>query len=455
MEEKIIILATYPYSRAEILKERLESEGISCFLETTQQGEPGFAAGVHIYINESDFAKAKTIVVEIEAAYQKGEEPIIKRKDPQSIITITTCPFAKAAVIKEKLESEGIECFLQNINLIQPDVSENVKIRIRHKDMKKAVNIMLQTSKILIEQETNNKKEQIKDYAKILVPVDFSENSANAGLWAVELAEKLNISEIMLLHVNYNPIFSIEPFNETFAYQSAINKYVDELKAEADKSIEQFALNIRNKLLYKGLKNINVDYSTVCGLAEDEIVHFSKIYNPDLIIISSKGESQNINDIVGSVTEQVVKKCKAPVIVIPETHTGTAIQSIKNVLYFTTLNRDDYFHIKELIYLLTPFGAHIRIAHIADGEEDALWDELKMQRLNEHVTKRYPNINVSFQLVEHADGLLEGILEIIKKEKIQMVSTTRHKRNIFERLFTSDMALELFKLKIPLMVFHT
>jgi len=65
----------------------------------------------------------------------------------EKIITLATRTFEHAQIIRSLLESEDIECFLENVNLIQGAVSEGVKIRIRETDLDKAVQIMEEVEK--------------------------------------------------------------------------------------------------------------------------------------------------------------------------------------------------------------------------------------------------------------------------------------------------------------------
>ena len=62
MEEKLTTLASLPYSKAEILRSLLESEGIDCFLEPVDFLQNGMNTGVSIRINEMDVRKAFPIL---------------------------------------------------------------------------------------------------------------------------------------------------------------------------------------------------------------------------------------------------------------------------------------------------------------------------------------------------------------------------------------------------------
>jgi len=49
----------------------------------------------------------------------------------EDVLTILlTTNYSRAQLIKKRLELENIECYLKNVNLIQPDISTGVKIFI-------------------------------------------------------------------------------------------------------------------------------------------------------------------------------------------------------------------------------------------------------------------------------------------------------------------------------------
>jgi nucleotide-binding universal stress UspA family protein len=58
MEEKLITLASLPYSKAEILRSLLEAEGLECFLENVDFLQDGMDTGVSVRIYEKDAPQA-------------------------------------------------------------------------------------------------------------------------------------------------------------------------------------------------------------------------------------------------------------------------------------------------------------------------------------------------------------------------------------------------------------
>ena len=47
------------------------------------------------------------------------------------LVTLAILTYAKAQILKNVLEAEGIEAYIHNVNLIQPVISSGVRVRIK------------------------------------------------------------------------------------------------------------------------------------------------------------------------------------------------------------------------------------------------------------------------------------------------------------------------------------
>ena len=121
------------------------------------------------------------------------------------LVTIAVHNYARAEVLKGRLNAEGIECYLRNVNLIHSAISGGVKVQVNERDMEKALRIVEKVSEEYRKEKEDREATHPKKVQRILVPVDFSKYSQNACYYAIGLAEKLD-AEIKLMHVYYNPI---------------------------------------------------------------------------------------------------------------------------------------------------------------------------------------------------------------------------------------------------------
>ena len=124
------------------------------------------------------------------------------------LVTLAILTYAKAQILKNVLENEGIEAYIHNVNLIQPVISSGVRLRIKESDLPHALQI-IESSAWLSEDIIKGKEsssEKNKEKRKVLIPVDFSNYSLKACQFGFSFANAIN-SEVVLLHAYFSPIY--------------------------------------------------------------------------------------------------------------------------------------------------------------------------------------------------------------------------------------------------------
>ena len=108
------------------------------------------------------------------------------------LITIAVHNYARAEILRTRLEAEGVKCYLKNINLIHSVISGGVKVRVNSRDLEKALRIVEKVSDQFREEYQDEEEVSDRSVQRILVPIDFSDYSINACRYAIGLAEKLH-----------------------------------------------------------------------------------------------------------------------------------------------------------------------------------------------------------------------------------------------------------------------
>ena len=107
------------------------------------------------------------------------------------LVTLAILTYAKAQILKNVLEAEGIEAYIHNVNLIQPVISSGVRVRIKESDLPHALQIIESSTwlaeDIVKEQEESNKERNKQK--KVLIPVDFSDYSLKACQFGFSFAK--------------------------------------------------------------------------------------------------------------------------------------------------------------------------------------------------------------------------------------------------------------------------
>lgn len=135
------------------------------------------------------------------------------------LVTLAILTYAKAQILKNVLENEGIETYIHNVNQIQPVVSSGVRVRIKESDLPHALKIT-ESSAWLSEEVVGGKSPKLEKVSnKVLIPVDFSNYSLKACEFGFNFAQNIG-AEVVLLHVYFTPIYATSlPYGDVFNYQ--------------------------------------------------------------------------------------------------------------------------------------------------------------------------------------------------------------------------------------------
>lgn len=136
---------------------------------------------------------------------------------------------------------------------------------------------------------------------RILVPTDFSEHSARAVRYGVELAAKFG-AELHLLHcVEQTPVL----YGEAGAWISP--EAIVEIQAAADQQLQELPVDA---------EGVTVIRNCVDGHPFVEIIRYAKTEETDLIVMGTHGRGAIAHLLLGSVAEKVVRKAPCPVLTV-------------------------------------------------------------------------------------------------------------------------------------------
>ena len=144
----------------------------------------------------------------------------------------------------------------------------------------------------------------MKTFEKILIAVDFSENSAYAFDYALTLAQQFG-SHLSIMHVINEPV-DLRGF------------YVPHISFEQlEKEIEAGATTMMEKFCRERLDNFSAyETSIVSGIPYEEILRKAKEIDASLIVLGTHGRTGIDHIIFGSTAERVVRAAACPVLTI-------------------------------------------------------------------------------------------------------------------------------------------
>lgn len=367
-----------------------------------------------------------------------------------NLVNIVSCNYSRAIILKALLDSEKIESYLTGVNLIQADISSGVNVFVKEKDMDKALKIVNDFTK----EYYSNKEDTVKKMHKInkiLVPVDFSENSFNACVYALKMAKMLK-SEIKLLHVYYNPATVAATFPDSFSYQIGEGDIFQDVETAVKKNAKEYKDKLLKLLSKDEKEHVKISTAIEYGLPENDLLDYIKKYKPGFVVLGTQGKNPKNDKLVGSFALKIIEKSKCPVLAVPPKACFNDSEKL-NILYATDFNDNDFSAFRKLISIVSPFDVSVKCIHIGDSKKDA-FDSYKMDNLKQQLEKSYKTFNVECYLIQGKDQA-EAINKFIDKHNINFLAITSKRKSYIEKLFTPNVTKQiLFHTKVPLLVFN-
>jgi nucleotide-binding universal stress UspA family protein len=278
---------------------------------------------------------------------------------------------------------------------------------------------------------------------KILVPIDFSENSINAFQYAIEIAKELESSIT---------VFNTYPIDIPMGMEYSSGIYMQTLNAEIMHERKLRLQEITEKYGQETYNSTNekleIEHEVREGVAADNIAAFAKDHEMDVIIMGTKGASGLEEVLLGSITVSVVDKVDIPVFVIPENAT---FKGLKKIVYATDFDEKDVEIIETLQHLGEYFESEITCLHVNTDPALTYADDLSMNMLKRNYFFTPVN-QLNFKVLN--DKKVEhGLEDFMSQNEIDLVVVTPKERGFVENLFHKSITKKLaFHSKTPVLI---
>ena len=161
------------------------------------------------------------------------------------------------------------------------------------------------------------------DVRKILVPIDHSDDSQRALLWAASIAEKYG-AELLLLHVLSKAVEKVYPPGES-AWANAPASYYEGMSPGSQPFGRQpiiidLAAKARAELHDLAAKHLQEPVSlrlkVTVGKPPEEILRVAREEVAELIVMGTHGRTGLRHLLLGSVAEEVTRRAPCPVFTV-------------------------------------------------------------------------------------------------------------------------------------------
>lgn len=363
------------------------------------------------------------------------------------LVTVAIHTYDKAHILKSILESEGIPAVIHGIQMIDPVVPGNVRVRINESDLPKALRIIEEVDFTSSEGE----KEQKKTKKEILIPVDFSDYSLTACEFGFRLARDMDC-KVKLLHAFFTPFYPASvPFGDTFTLQTTDKDLFQDVRNRTEKEMQGLVEKIESRIVSGSIPQISYKTALIEGLPEEEIITYSKKMRPTAIVMGTRGKNAKDLDLIGSVTAEVMEGCRTPVFAIPEGAKIRSLSEMKTIVFLTNFQEREFKAFDIMMKFLKPYPVKVYLAHIAKKED--VWNEIKLSGIQKRFSDLYPQLQIEYKLIDQNEGLEVALDKFTDENKIDMISLSSSRRNIFARIFNPGIARRMiFHSDTPLLV---
>lgn len=283
----------------------------------------------------------------------------------------------------------------------------------------------------------------------LLIPVDLSDYSMLAVRAGLEFAKRLDLHPL-ILHAYAVPLITTPvTLADTFTDDVIDQTSGIGMRLASEKKMAKFVEKI--KAMQKDSTLTDVKFTTHLseGLPEDVIAEYCRLSPPELIVMATRGRRRRQEELIGSVTAEVLDTCRVPVFTVPDNITFVGVENITRLIFFCNLDKQDRLSIDSLMLMFDCPKVDVTLIPVAERGGGEI--ETKTRQLSQLLAEKYPL--ATFTPVVLGKKEFRPQLEKLVEEKgIQLIIVPNKKTNIFSRLFNPGIAHRiLFDRDMPML----
>jgi nucleotide-binding universal stress UspA family protein len=157
----------------------------------------------------------------------------------------------------------------------------------------------------------------MKKISKIMVAFDFSKYSKNAFAYAVELADRLGASLVMVNIINERDLKALRTITKEDMFSSSAEKYKKEtMKLYVSNKKEELSKQIDELIEEANGTHLSIKKVFRVGVPFQELIRAVKDEGVDLMVMGSKGRSDIAEVLFGHTAEKMFRRCPVPLLSI-------------------------------------------------------------------------------------------------------------------------------------------
>lgn len=352
----------------------------------------------------------------------------------EKYITLAIHTYNVASALRQVLQKNGISVQLENVNISHPEPACGVRVRIKESDLPKALALVEQSQSLslsAVEMEFNSVEN------KLLVPVDFSEESLTACRVAFEFAHALNLHPV-LMHVYATPYFDGALSNtDNFTLDIRDAEVRRNMESTAKYEMKRFCKRLDEMMLNEELPSLKYSTTLNEGMPEEAILSFTRQSPPELVVMCTRDADKKAREVMGSVTAEVIDNCRVSVLTWPVGSDFHGIDKLTKAVFFCNVDQNDLLAMDMFVRLMNYMPLEVTLVPVTEKAGSKLTGRLTA--LLDYFKRTYPLCSFE-SFSPDLSELREQLAALSDKKEVQLLVVPNKKKNIFARLFNPGIA---------------
>ncbi|MBD5329966.1 MAG: universal stress protein [Bacteroides sp.] len=363
-------------------------------------------------------------------------------EETKDLITLVIHTPERAGILKNILESHGMKVVLEDFLVSKSTLRVAERVKISPDDLPLALKIL--------ESGDNYSAASIAMKmagmsGNMLIPVDFSESSLLSVAMGFSLAKRLSVHPV-IMNAFVAPLFS-----PSSSYQDSLDAMgvenvtqemeeavaMKDLRVAAQNRMKKFRDKIQDAQKKGEITDVKFSTSIIEGVPEEVILNYCTETPPMLVVMATRGVEKKEEELIGSVTAEVLDSCRVPVLTVPDNHSGLSISEVKRLMLFCNLDQHDLLAVDALMRMFDYPVCDVTLVPAAEKQKNNISG--KLDDLCRYFNSTFPSASFKVSIPGGKD-YRKDIDAIIKEENIQMLIVPNKKTNIFSRIFHPTIA---------------
>ena len=273
---------------------------------------------------------------------------------------------------------------------------------------------------------------------KIIVPTDFSENAQNALRYACEVF-KYERSEFILMHAFADEVYE----SHLNVSRDLFEEYREKVKESSLKELQSIIAEMEENPCNP--RHIFTSEAVFAPLV-DAVNELADRENADVVVMGTKGETDDRNITFGSNTLQVVKYVASPVLAIPSNYTDWHPEHIVFATDYSMPFRKR--ELKLVSTLAKSFAATLHFVHVSSFESLSFRQQDNKSFLESCLDEN----KLEFHTLVGKE-VIQTVEKFVAEKQADMLIMVNHRHSVLEDIFFSNTIDTLgLKMKIPFLI---